>query len=107
MGAPGSSELKRIEEVNKVAIDQIKVIKEGDAEAASLRQDLDSHMGSRYAAMRPLCLEYMKHRAQILGLAGAQCQAAQGRVNAEDLTVVKGPNGCLAPDASGASETEP
>merc|ERR1712118_358907 len=39
--------------------------------------------------------------------AGAQCQAAQGRVNAEDLTVIQGPQGCLAPDMSGASETEP
>merc|ERR1711918_68975 len=49
----------------------------------------------------------MKHRAQLMGLAGSQCLAAQGRVTAEDLTVVQGPRGCVAPDMSGSTGTEP
>lgn len=97
-------DVQKITEVNKHAMDKFKIITDYNAGVRKSREALDKVIGARYAAMRPLCQEYMRHRAELSGLAGAQCNAAQGRVNAEDLDETNAPFGCLQPDQSGSEE---
>lgn len=47
------------------------------------------------AELAPLCSRYMLRRAELRGLFAQQCAAAQGRLNAEELSDFGGPEGCV------------
>lgn len=103
----GGADAAKVHEANKHSMDKFHEIKDHYDKVTTLRKDLDEVMAKHYAAMKPLCKEYMQHRAELSGLGGVQCQAAQGRVNAEDLETFEGPMGCLAPNASGSGDALP
>jgi hypothetical protein len=113
MGKSGGStaahdgEMDRINKVNDQSTKSYKDINEALDKTVTTRKELDEKMMEHYKAMRPLCQEYMKHRAELLGLAGQQCIAAQGRLNGEDLLTFDGPRGCKMPERSGSLENEP
>jgi len=96
------SDTDKVEHANKQSIDMYNQVMKHHSSVDGSRKALDAAMAAHHRAMRPLCQEYLRHRSEIMGLAGAQCRAAQGRVNAEDLSTFPGPRGCLAPDTPGS-----
>jgi hypothetical protein len=97
----------KVKRANQHSIAKYRTVRDEFANATKLRKKLDKAMVKHVAAMKPLCKEYLRHRAEIMGLAGTQCLAAQGRVNAEDLQTFPGPTGCMKPNWSGSSEVTP
>jgi len=93
---------ERIKSANQRALEGFKALKTHRAAAGPAREALDKAMAARLNAMRPLCKEFLFHRAEIAGLAHQQCRAAQGRVNAADIDDSTGPHGCAAPWPAGA-----
>jgi hypothetical protein len=95
-------DVKKINEVNKRSVAEFNAIKKWTSTSHDSRTKMDAAMNARIAQLRPLCHEYMRHLAELKGLAGSQCQAAQGRVNGADLDESNGPFGCLASDEAGS-----
>jgi len=86
----------KIAEVNSKARNDFGILSKYRGAAPQARKSLEEALKGRLEVMKPLCHEYMYHRSELLGLAGTQCQAAQGRINSADLDDSSGPHGCLA-----------
>lgn len=87
---------EKISHVNTQAQTDLHNIQNSRNAAPKARKALEQALKHRLEVMKPLCHEYMYHRAELLGLGGTQCQAAQGRINGMDLDDSHGPRGCLA-----------
>lgn len=87
--------VRQIAAVNKTADTGLEIIQNFKSAIPEQRKALDAAMAARMAELKPLCNKYMFRRAELLGLFAAQCTAAQGRLNAEELTDEGGPPGCV------------
>lgn len=63
-----------------------------------LRQKLDDDMLETLRPAKHWCNEYMQHRAELYALSGHHCAAAQGKLNAAEVSE-RGPGGCTDSDA--------
>jgi len=97
-------DVEKLKTLGKSAHDNLAKITKFNNTLIDSRKELDAAITARYAEMQPLCKAYMAHRSELSGLAGAQCAAAQGRVNSEDLMGGVGPWGCLAAHPAGTKE---
>lgn len=86
-----------IQEANRLANDSFLKIQADAADVPRRRKALEAAMARHAEALRPLCQEYMRRQAELKTLAGPQCDAAQGRVNAAILGEGRGPKGCCEP----------
>lgn len=94
-------DVAKMKAINDHAVEELNEIKKWSSNSRNARKKLDETINARLAAMKPLCQEYMRHMAELKGLAGAQCQAAQGRVNSADIDDSNAPWGCLSQEVSG------
>ncbi|CAK9086574.1 Uncharacterized protein SCF082_LOCUS41294 [Durusdinium trenchii] len=81
--------------VNRSAARGLEAIQHAKEVIPGQRKELNEVMNARMAELAPLCSKYMFRRAELQGLSAAQCLAAQGRLNAEQLTDDGGPPGCV------------
>ncbi|CAJ1373129.1 unnamed protein product [Effrenium voratum] len=97
--APGTGKKqdKNIATVNQTADLGLQIIQSYKEAIPAQRKALDLAMDARMAELAPLCSKYMFRRAELQGLSAAQCVAAQGRLNAEQLDNDRGPSGCVDP----------
>jgi len=95
------ADVEKMKHINDHGIEEFREIKKYTTGSVNARKELDSRINARLAVMKPLCQEYMRHTAELKGLAGAQCQAAQGRVNSADIDDTNAPWGCLSQEESG------
>jgi len=86
-----------IKEANRLANDSFLKIQADAADVPRRRKALEAAMARHAEALRPLCQEYMRRQAELKTLAGPQCDAAQGRVNAAILGEGRAPKGCCKP----------
>lgn len=84
-----------ISHVNSTAEEGLAKIQSYRKEIPDQRRAIDEAMNARMSQLAPLCSKYMFARAELQGLSAAQCMAAQGRLNAEQLTDEGGPPGCV------------
>eukprot|EP00928_Gymnodinium_smaydae_P089854 TRINITY_DN73743_c0_g1_i1.p1 TRINITY_DN73743_c0_g1~~TRINITY_DN73743_c0_g1_i1.p1 ORF type:complete len:299 (+),score=56.79 TRINITY_DN73743_c0_g1_i1:130-1026(+) len=90
-----------IANVNASALKNFQAIQTALAKVGSLRDSLDYGMEGPTKSMEEPCADYMRHRAEIYALAGTHCAAAQGRVNAAQISERGGFDGCYVPPAAG------
>lgn len=102
--ADGSPSSETIAKANKGSIRLFKKLQRVMTRTTLARQALDSKIAQTMAAMRPLCRDYLRQRAELRNVTSGLCVAAQGRVNAADLPANgSGPPACLLTPPSGTT----
>eukprot|EP00913_Durusdinium_trenchii_P031490 g29483.t1 len=81
--------------VNRSAARGLEAIQHAKEVIPGQRKELNEVMNARMAELAPLCSKYMFRRAELQGLSAAQCLAAQGRLNAEQLMLGRDQSGQL------------
>lgn len=76
----------KISALNSEAENLTQTISSAAEKIPSKRIALNQAMEPFLKELKPLCVQYMQHRAELAGLGYAHCEAAQGRLNSVELT---------------------
>jgi len=96
---------RNISEENVKAAQAYARILKHQASIPQARAELDKAMSVDMSKVHDLCQKYMLERANLTGIAGVHCKAAQGRLNQSELTKgASNPTGCVNDDVDDAPE---